>query len=413
MSTDVLEKSKFDRFFFYLLCIFPFFFVSGPFLTDLSLVIISIYFLISIFVNKDFYIIKNRFFKIFLIFYLYIVINSIFISGEFISIKSTLPYIRFGLFVSAIFYLLLKNQDKIKYLFYSILIIFLTLSFDSIFQKIFGFNFIGLKITNTVRISSFFGDELILGSFIMKILPILIALTFYFNFKRKFLISIGIIFISIFPIVLSAEKTALVLFLIFLFIFFFGLELNLKIKLFLLILSISTIILMLFVNPKIKNRVIDEVILNTQGGKYIFSMVHESHFKTAFNMFLDKPLFGHGPKMFRIECSNKKYQHDQFSCSTHPHNFYIQLLAETGLIGFMFLTMFYLWLLKQYFKEIYNLFKTNHLDSTKYFLLSSLLLIFLPISPSGNFFNNWLASNYAFSMGLLYFFINFKTKKNI
>ena len=128
-------------------------------------------------------------------------------------------------------------------------------------------------------------------------------------------------------------------------------------------------------------------------------------------MFVDKPLFGHGPKMFRIECSNKKYQHDQFSCSTHPHNFYIQLLAETGVFGFMFLAIFYMWVFKLYLSEIYKLFKTNHLDSTKYYLLSSLLIIFLPISPSGNFFNNWVASNYAFSIGIFYFFANLNIKK--
>ena len=89
--------------------------------------------------------------------------------------------------------------------------------------------------------------------------------------------------------------------------------------------------------------------------------------------------------MFRIKCSDKKYQEDQFSCSTHPHNFYVQLLAETGLIGFMFLTFFYLWILRQYFIKIYKLFKKKQIDLTKYFLLSSLIIIFLPISPSGNF----------------------------
>ena len=182
MLNEVLEKSKFDSFFFLLTMSF------------------SIYFLVSIIINKDFYLIKNKFFKIFLIFYLYLVFNSIFVSGEFISIKSAIPYIRFGLFVFAIFYILSKNQDKIKYLFFSILTIVLTLSIDSIFQKVFGFNFIGLKMTHSVRISSFFGDELILGSFIAKTIPLLIALTYYFNFKKRNLISIGFIIISTFPI---------------------------------------------------------------------------------------------------------------------------------------------------------------------------------------------------------------------
>ena len=56
--------------------------------------------------------------------------------------------------------------------------------------------------------------------------------------------------------------------------------------------------------------------------------------KTAFNMFLDKPILGHGPKMFRVICKNEKYQVGIKPCDTHPHNFYIQLLAETGIIGF-------------------------------------------------------------------------------
>ncbi len=412
MLNEVLEKSKFDSFFFYLLCLFPFLFVSGPLLTDLSIVLINIYFLVSIIINKDFYLIKNKFFKIFLIFYLYLVFNSIFVSGEFISIKSAIPYIRFGLFVFAIFYILSKNQDKIKYLFFSILTIVLTLSIDSIFQKVFGFNFIGLKMTHSVRISSFFGDELILGSFIAKTIPLLIALTYYFNFKKRNLISIGFIIISTFPIILSAEKTALVLFLIFLFIFFIALQENLKIKLSLLIILISSIITIFFLYPNIKNRVIDQAITNTQGGKYIFSRVHESHYKTALRMFVDKPFLGHGPKMFRIKCSEKKYQEDQFSCSTHPHNFYIQLLAETGLIGSIFLIIFYLWIVREYFKEIYKLFKKKQINLTKYYFLSSLIIIFLPISPSGNFFNNWVASNYSFSIGLLYFFINNNIKNN-
>ena len=190
-------------------------------------------------------------------------------------------------------------------------------------------------------------------------------------------------------------------------------QVNLKIKLFLLIILISSIITILFINPNIKNRVIDQAIINTQGGKYIFSRVHESHYKTALRMFVDKPFLGHGPKMFRIKCSDKKYQEDQFSCSTHPHNFYIQLLAETGLIGSIFLIIFYLWIVREYFKEIYKLFKKKQINLTKYYFLSTLLIIFLPISPSGNFFNNWVASNYSFSIGLLYFFINNNNEKNI
>jgi O-antigen ligase len=41
--------------------------------------------------------------------------------------------------------------------------------------------------------------------------------------------------------------------------------------------------------------------------------------------------------MFRIICKDEKYATGITPCMTHPHNFYIQLLAETGIIGFLFL----------------------------------------------------------------------------
>ena len=73
---------------------------------------------------------------------------------------------------------------------------------------------------------------------------------------------------------------------------------------------------------------------------YFYSWSRDTSYRTAFNMFLDKPIIGHGPRMFRIKCSDPKYSikvNDvKSSCMTHPHNFYIQLLAETGIVGFSF-----------------------------------------------------------------------------
>ena len=34
------------------------------------------------------------------------------------------------------------------------------------------------------------------------------------------------------------------------------------------------------------------------GKKYFFTPAHDSLIKTSWNMFLDKPILGHGPKMF-------------------------------------------------------------------------------------------------------------------
>ena len=56
--------------------------------------------------------------------------------------------------------------------------------FDSHFQFFTGKNLLGFEIYNS-QISSIFGSELILGSFLIKLLPIIIFLFFYSNIEIK------------------------------------------------------------------------------------------------------------------------------------------------------------------------------------------------------------------------------------
>ena len=67
----------------------------------------------------------------------------------------------------------------------------------------------------------------------------------------------------------------------------------------------------------------------------VFSKTYESHYKIALNMFKEKPFFGHGVKMFRDYCAKPENFVATNECTTHPHNVYMQLLAETGLFGFI------------------------------------------------------------------------------
>ena len=73
---------------------------------------------------------------------------------------------------------------------------------------------------------------------------------------------------------------------------------------------------------------------------------------TAIEMFKDKPLLGHGVKSFRFICKKEPYKIDIFdnynfrlNCGNHPHNTYLQLISETGIIGFGFVFLFFLYIL--------------------------------------------------------------------
>lgn len=105
--------------------------------------------------------------------------------------------------------------------------------------------------------------------------------------------------------------------------------------------------------------------------------------------------------MFRYLCSDEKYNVGKWSCTTHPHNTHIQLLSETGLIGYSI--VFFILILISYLFLILFIKKNIKLsiNITDYQIchLSSFLITLFPFIPSGNFFNNWLSIVYFLPVG--------------
>jgi hypothetical protein len=75
--------------------------------------------------------------------------------------------------------------------------------------------------------------------------------------------------------------------------------------------------------------------------KYFFSDKEGRINKIIRNNYLCKKHQNY--RYFPINSPKKEYL-KMNACNTHPHNFYFQLLAETGLIGFLFLTFSFLYL---------------------------------------------------------------------
>jgi hypothetical protein len=147
-----------------------------------------------------------------------------------------------------------------------------------------------------------------------------------------------------------------------------------------------------------------------------FSPEHKRHFYSAYLMFKDNPIFGQGPKAFRMLCKKKDF-FVPGACTTHPHNTILQILAEIGLVGIVFYLIILIWVLSFFFKISYKKFTNfnpiSENDNFKILYFSALFICFFPFVPSGNFFNNWLSFNcylpFAFIFNRTSYF-NAKTK---
>ena len=384
-----------------LFSLIPLFLITGPFLSDLSVSLISLLFLTYCVKRNNFSYFNHNYFYFFLIFWIYLIFNTLINNFNLDSFKISFFYLRYGIFVIAIVTFLKEDYKFIKYFFYCILICFTILVFDGFYQYLAGENILGWE--NSVRTSSFFGDEKILGSYLSRLWPIFFGLTI-FIFKEKNKLSSLIILIFILSetlIFLSGDRTAFFnINLSAIFVILFSQKLF-KLRLITLLSSILILIIISLINPTAKERVINQTIaqmnldskskVENENGIYIFSKEHTHHYISAFRMFLDNKVLGVGVKNFRNFCNDEKYKISTDSCSTHPHNTYIQILTETGIIGFLFLLTALIYFCKYILKQFILKFKKKYyFNDFEICILSGIAIYLWPIVPTGNIFNNWL-----------------------
>tara|TARA_B110000503_G_C7061025_1_gene376646 strand:- start:109 stop:987 length:879 start_codon:yes stop_codon:yes gene_type:complete len=280
---------------------------------------------------------------------------------------------------------------------------------DGIFQYFYDQNIFGLELLYPgPRVSSLFGDELILGSYLSRLFPILFGLSLFFcqSNKRLYLL-LGLSVLTIFLVLLSGERTAFFLMILtFTLIVFLIYKDKIYAKKIFYLVFISTILILSF-SKTLRTRIIDITMeqmssQNATNKIYIFTRQHGEHYASAIKMFKKNPILGVGVKNFRNFCDLEEFKISDYTCSTHPHSTYIQLLSETGIIGFFFILCIFIFL--NYKLVLHFIKKLNNKPLFKDFeicLLISIYLTLWPIIPSGNFFNNWLSIIYYYPIGIL------------
>jgi len=500
-----------------LLSILPAALVSGPLISELIVNLIVIFFIIEILIKKNFYVLKENLFIYFALFYFFLILsllNSDIFSKSALNVFS---YFRFFLFAFAVRALFQRQGSINKYIYYVLSITIFIVVIDGYIQFFSGQNILGFPKYRLDRISGFFNDDLILGSYLLRIIPILLGLTLFFKDKTKIIFYFNLLLFlsSALLIFLSGERASFLLMIILVVIIGILIDIKIKVKIFFSTAILSLVSFFLIFNPTISDRYISQLknhVFGNQNQKIILQE-YMPMFKTSLKMFKANSILGLGPKSYRYFCNDESYvsyyfnkpytidntiiimnfswkeqrnfkiaehfveegdtvdigdklfsyhfitgdeklreyysdkegkiteihfrknedegtkhiKSDWFakikplkspekieifvnSCNTHPHNIYFQLLAETGIIGFLFVFLLFFYVLYIISKHIFNLvfFGKRNFSSLEICLLAFFFIILWPITTSGNFFNNWLNIINFYSLG----FYLFEKKRN-
>ncbi len=432
----MILKNQFEKYFFgYGLAIFPFLLMIGPLISEIFLVLSIIFASYSIYKEKNYKYIKNKFFIFLLLLYFIVLVSTLLNFYSFDYSKSGIFYFRIPLFAISAWYILDKFQIFNKNILGLYIIIFCLIILDSFIQYITGKNIIGYEILRG-RISSFFGEELILGGFIVRLIPIFLVyliMNDFINDKKTNFYLIILISLSCLIVYLSGERTSFFLLMLFFFSIFF---INRYLRK-LVIWTITLFVLFALLIPHIKtteqpnpaNRMFTKSFNQIIGAGeeqyeehkkkifnkiYIFSHDHHGHYMLSYQIFKDHPLIGTGVKGFRYLCRNKIYILEKNDgCSTHPHNTYIQILVSTGIVGFSLLIFAFGFFIKEIFMCKGEINKMNYFDKykgSKSIIISAIFINLWPLIPSGNFFNNWLSMIYFFPIGYYFYFKSINEK---
>ena len=400
-----------DKILTFLIIFLPIALLISSGVSETTQILISIFFLIISFTNKNFCWLKNKYCHLLILIWISLFINQLFSENFFLSSIRNIFFFKHIIFVFAVIYILNK-KNNLNLILTAYLIIVGIVAFDIFFEFYNKKNILGFESYDPSRVASFLRKELKIGHFMLAFS--FLSISYYFdkysdksvNYKAFGYFLIIIFFISL---LLTGERANSLrgIFIIILFVIFSEKKIFKYKKFFFSLIVIFSICIYLF-SQNIKNR-FDAILLPVKNVGFAESLKetqHGAHYITAIKIFQKYPFFGVGNKNFREECSKNEYENNNYKrtsqrCSTHPHQIYFELLSEHGVIGTIVMVgVMFLVIFKSI--KIYQI-KRNSVHLTSILFISSQ---FLPFIPGGSFFISWGATIFWLNFAILIYYNN-------
>ena len=397
---------RLEKFYIFLFSIIPLSIIIGATISLLNILFLGLLFLVYAPYKNNNNLYKNPTFIILICIYFYLIFNSLVAVDFEKSMPRNFGFVRFVLLFLFINFYVYKYKNINQILIVWTIIIF-TVALDSYIEIIFGKNLLGYGDIYKERVVSFFKDEPIVGGYLNGFIFIIIGYLSHKLFKQDLKLKI-IFFLSIIfllsCILLTGERSNGIKAIFGILLFFL---LNQKISFRNKIVSILSImffsLVIIFNSDYLKvrygNQLFSQIIDKDKREKYIEGNLYFKLYKSGYAVFKDYPIFGVGNKNYRVVTSKNVTEkvNENYFVSTHPHQFYFEILSEHGLLGSLIFLSLLFFLVFKYLNVI--IFSKNDIQLG---CLIYLIINFLPMLPSGSFFGDFNSTLFWINLSLMY-----------
>jgi len=369
------ELSRNDRFIHAFWLLGPFFLLIERTPGDVYISIVALTFLIRSLKNRDFGWLEFFWVKSVFIFWGICLLSAVMSPSPSYAFGEALIWIRFPLFAMATAFWLGVDKRLLLLMFFST---------ASAILLMCGILAAEMATEGFKSRLSWPYDDLVPGNYLAKVgLPVIVFSTSLFLFLKgsKSLLSGGFCLLVIGMTMMTGERINFLITLFAVLLAIFIWETSWKKRFFYITVVSALPILIFAIIPSTFDRFAISFFNQLplyKGSPYYDAMA------PAWLIFQQSPTLGIGPGNFRYLCADLIQPELGYPCHNHPHNFYLQILSETGSLGFVSAVIFIGSIIVKCFGAMAT---SRHVLYSVAWVIP--FALFWPIRSSADFFGQW------------------------
>lgn len=392
----------------------PFLLIIGRAAADSAVVLVCLCFLWHSARTRDWHWLQSRWVQIAGLTWVWLFISAAFAMADHdMAFARAAAWVRWPLIAAAIIFWCSRQSWWNRHSKWFLISLIVVVCLDTIIQYIFGISLSGrIKPDYPGRLTGPF-NRLVVGIFLARLFwPSLAGLMHWSqrhtSFFKRIVLPLGFIGLATLVILLSGERMAFLLTGLSLGVFFLFAK-GFRKPLFLCGLPlVIAVVAVVATQPAIRARIVEAGSMISDFNQTGYGII----FNNALVAWKQSPITGVGPKNFVALCEERGPEigyvdaqpetPDIYDCARHPHNPYLEWLAETGLVGLgLFIALAVLWS----HQAIRAAWKNRHNGAAVYLpqvcLAVGLIPLIWPLQGNMSVFINWNAILFWWTVGIL------------